>query len=112
MILAKIKFETIMPPNTKGGKKNPITFKHSNLEKDLKILIDKKQIINLDQWFDENLVVITLQIVITVQQDKSIKIALDSKMLNDAIHKNKYQKQIIDYLLNTVTCKISETKQN
>ena len=110
MTLAKIKFEAIMPPNTKRGKKNPITFKRSNLEKGLKILIVKKQIIN--QWFDENLVVITLQIVITVQQDKSIKIALDSKMLNDAIHKNKYQKQIFYYLLNTITCKISEIKQN
>ena len=29
-------------------------------------------------------------IVITVKKDKSIKLALDSKTINKAIHKNKY----------------------
>ena len=46
--------------------------------------------------------------VITVKKDKSIKIRLDSKELNDAIHKNKYQMQSIDHLIDAVATYISE----
>ena len=30
-------------------------------------------------------------IVVTVKRDKSVKLALDSKLLNKAVHKNKYR---------------------
>ena len=48
--------------------------------------------------------------VITVKKEKSVKIALDSKKLNDAIHKNKYQMQSIDHLMDSVAVFISERK--
>ena len=51
-------------------------------------------------------------VVITVKHDKSVKIALDSKKLNDAIHKNKYQMQSIDHLIDEVANYIFERKQN
>ena len=38
-------------------------------------------------------------IVITVKKDQSIKTALDSKILNKAVHKNKYQMPNIDSLI-------------
>ena len=44
-------------------------------------------------------------------KDKSIKIALDSE-LNDVIHKNKYQKQSIDHLKDTVAKYISERSKD
>ena len=47
-----------------------------------------------------------------MKHDKSVKIALDSKKLNDAIHKNKYQMQTIDHLIDEVANYISERKQN
>ena len=47
-------------------------------------------------------------VVITVKKDKSVKIALDSKELNDAIHKNKYQMQSIDHLIDAVANYVSE----
>ena len=50
--------------------------------------------------------------MITVKSDNSIKIALDSKELNEAIHKNKYQIQSIDHLMDTISKKISEQKNN
>ena len=62
----------------------------------------------LDKCSDEYFI---SPIVITVKHDKSIKIALDAKKLNDAIHKNKYQMQSIDHLMDTIACKISELKQ-
>ena len=46
--------------------------------------------------------------VIAVQKYKSVKIALDSKQLNDAIHKNKHQMQSIDQLIDAVATHISE----
>ena len=49
-------------------------------------------------------------VVITVKIDNSIKLALDSKELNDAIHKNKYQMQSIDHLMDTISKKTSELK--
>ena len=47
-------------------------------------------------------------VVITVKKDKSVKIALDSKELNDAIHKNKYQMQSIDHLIDVVANYVSD----
>ena len=46
-------------------------------------------------------------IVITVKKDQSIKIALDSKILNKAIHKNKYQMPNIDSLIQTISQTLS-----
>ena len=53
------------------------------VEAELKKLIQDKQIIRLDKCSDEHFI---SPVVITVKHDKSVKIALDSKKLNDAIH--------------------------
>ena len=50
-------------------------------------------------------------IVFTVKKDKSIKIALDSKILNKAIHKNKYQMPNIDSLIQTILQTLSTAPQ-
>ena len=47
-------------------------------------------------------------VVITVKKDKRVKLALDSKELNDALHKNKYQMQSIDHLIDAVADYVSE----
>ena len=49
--------------------------------------------------------------VITVKKDQSIKIALDSKILNKAIHKNKYQMPNIDSLIQTISQTLSTVPQ-
>ena len=46
-------------------------------------------------------------IVITVKKDQSIKIALDSEILNKYIHKNKYQMPNIDSLIQTISPTLS-----
>ena len=51
-------------------------------------------------------------VVITVKKDKSVKIALDSKKLNKAIHKNKYQMQSIDHLVDAVALYITQTQDS
>ena len=50
-------------------------------------------------------------IVIKVKKDQSIKIALDSKILNKAIHKNKYQMPNIDSLIHTISQTLSTAPQ-
>ena len=50
-------------------------------------------------------------IVVTVKKDQSIKIALDSKILNKAIHKNKYQMPNIYSLIQTISQKMSTAPQ-
>ena len=50
-------------------------------------------------------------IVITVKKDQSIKIALDFKILNKAIHKNKYQMPTIDSLIQTISQTLSTAPQ-
>ena len=50
-------------------------------------------------------------IVITVKKEQSIKIALDSKILNKAIHKNKYQMPNIDSLIQTISQTLSRSPQ-
>ena len=79
------------------------------MENELQKLIDEKQIIKLDKCSDELFI---SPVVIAVKKDKTVKIALDSKKLNDAIHKNKYQMQSIDHLMDSVAVFISERKNN
>ena len=46
-------------------------------------------------------------IVITRKKDDSIKLALDSKLLNDQIFKNKYQMQNIHELIDNIALQLS-----
>ena len=41
-------------------------------------------------------------IVTTVKRDKTVKLAIDSKILNKTMHKNKYQMSYIDNLIDTI----------
>ena len=50
-------------------------------------------------------------IVITVKKDYSIKRALDSKTLNEAIHKNKYQMPKSDSLIKIISQTMSNAPQ-
>ena len=55
---------------------------------ELKKLLNEGHIEKLNNCSDQFFI---SPIVITVKKDKSIKIALDSTILNKAIHKNNYQ---------------------
>ena len=105
--IAKSTFHNSFHPTQHKGRRVPLHLL-DKVERELNKLIEDKQIIKLDKSSDEYFI---SPVVITVKHDKSIKIALDSKKLNDAIHKNKYQMQSLDHMLDTIACKISELKQ-
>ena len=49
-------------------------------------------------------------IVVTVKKDQSIKLALDSKVLNKAIRENKYQMPNIEMLIDTISQHLTDTQ--
>ena len=105
--IAKSTFKHYFKPTQQKGRRVPLHF-IDKVENELKKLIDDKQIIKLEKRSDEYFL---SPVVITVKNDNTIKIALDSKELNDAIHKNKYQMQSINHLKDTIS-KNKRTKKN
>ena len=79
------------------------------MERELDKLIQDKQIYKLEKCPDDLFV---SPVVITVKKDNSLKIALDSKKLNKAIQKNKYQMQSIDHLLDAVALYITQRQDS
>ena len=75
------------------------------VQNELQKLIGDKQIIKMDKCSEE----LIRPVVITVKKDNTVKIALDSKKLNYAIHKKKYQFQSIAHF-DSVAVFISESK--
>ena len=76
------------------------------VDKEIKHLLETKQKIKLEKCSDDMFI---SPIVVTVKHNKSIKLALDSKLLNDAIVKINYQLQSIDNLMDVVAKCISDS---
>ena len=93
-------------PYQHKGRRVPLDLT-DKVDKEIRHFLDTKQIIKLDKCSDK---VFVSPIVITVKLDKSIKLALDSKLRNDAIEKNKYQMQSIDDLMDLLAKYISDNK--
>ena len=94
----KSTFHNEFTPTHQKGRRVPINLQPLvNIE--LKKLLDEKHIIKLNSCSDKNFI---SPIVITVKRDKTVKLALDSKILNKSIHKNKYQMPNIDNLIDTI----------
>ena len=75
---------------------------------ELKKLLNEGHMVILSNCSDEFFISL---IIITVKKDHSIKIAVDSKILKEAIHKNKYQMPNIDSLIQTRSQTLSKAPQ-
>ena len=75
---------------------------------ELKKLSGQGHIEKLQESSDRNFI---SPIVITVTKDKSVKLALDSKVLNKTNHKNKYQFPNIDSLIGSISQHINDSNQ-
>ena len=104
--IAKFILKKEKTPTQHKGRRVPLHLVEK-VEKELQKLIEYNQIIRLEKCPD-NLFI--SPVVITVKNEKSIKIALDSEELNKAIHKNKYQMQSIDHLTDSLAMQISSNK--
>ena len=101
----KSNFKTNCTPIHQRGRRIPIHLQ-SQVEEELKKLQKNVNLIKLDKCSDKNFI---SPIVITVKQDKTIKLAMDAKVINKAIHKNKYQMHNIDCLMDNISQPISES---
>ena len=106
--IAKSLFRENHNPNKKKGRRVPLHLLEK-VEKELNKLINDKQIIRLEKCPDD---VYISRVVITLKNDKPVKLALDSKKLNKARHKNKYHMQSIDHLIDAVALYISERRKS
>ena len=93
--VAKSKFYENFQPRHQKGRLIPINLQ-DKVNNKLKKLLDKKHIIKLSSCPDKYFI---SPIVVIVKKDQTIKLALDSKILIKAIHKNKYQMPNINTLI-------------
>ena len=93
------KFHKHYTPSHQKGRRVPKNLL-DKVSAELKKLSEQGHIEKLQECSDKNF---TSPIVITVKKDKSVKLALDSKILNKAIHKNKYQMPNIDSLIDSIS---------
>ena len=101
------KFHKNYTPSHQKGRRNPLKLLHK-VSDELKKLSDQGHIEKLQECPDKNFI---SPIVIPVKMDKSVKLALDSKVLNKAIHKNKYQMPNIDSLVDSISQLINDSNQ-
>ena len=101
--VAKSKFHKDFPPRHQKSRGISINLQEKvNIE--LKKLLDEKHILKLSSCPDKYFI---SPIVVIVKKDQTIKLALDSKVLNKAIHKNNYQMPNIDTLIESISQQIS-----
>ena len=96
--VAKSKFHKDFQPRHQKGRRIPINLQ-DKVNTELRKLLAEKHIIKLSSCPDKYFI---SPIVVTVKKDQTIKLALDSKVLNKAIHKNKYQMPNIDKLIESI----------
>ena len=101
--VAKSKFHRDFQPRHQKGRRIPINLQ-DKVNTELRKLLAKNHIIKLSSCPDKYFI---SPIVVTVKKDQTIKLALDSKVLNKAIHKNKYQILNIDTLIESISQQIS-----
>ena len=99
------KFHKNYTPSHQKGRRVPINLL-DKVSDELKKLKEQGHIEKLQECSDK---IFISPIVITVEKDKSVKLALDSKILNKAIHKNKYQMPNIDSLIDSISQHINDS---
>ena len=97
-------FYTTFKPIQSKGRRVPLHLL-AGVNEELKKMEKEGHIIKLEKS-DEDCFI--SPIVITRKKDTSIKLALDSKLLNDHIYENKYQMPSIHELIDNVALQISE----
>ena len=80
---------------------------NENVENEYRNFVEEKQIKILTKCWDGHFI---SPVIITLKLDQTIKNAPASKILNDTIHKNKYQMQSIDHITDRIATRMSELK--
>ena len=101
----KSTFHKQFTPTHQKGRRVPINLQPL-VNSEIKKLLDEKHIKKVNNCSDKNFI---SPIVITVKRDKTVQLALESKILNKSIQKNKYQMPNIDNLNDTIQQNLNTT---
>ena len=104
--IVKSKFHRNFQPKHQKGRRVPINLQE-RVNTEIKKLLVEGHIEKLNNCSDQYFI---SPIVITAKRDQTIKLALDSKTLNKAIHKNKYQMPNIETLMDSISQIITSYK--
>ena len=104
--VAKCRFHQKFTAKHQKGRRVPINLQ-PRVTTELDCLQNEGHIEKLSSCSDELFI---SPIVITVNKDQSTKLAFDSKVLNKAIHENKYQMPNIDMLIDTISQHLTNTQ--
>ena len=104
--VAKSKFQQKFTAEHQKGRCVPINLQ-PRVSVELERLQTEGNIEKLSSCSDKHFI---SPIVITVRKDQSIKLALNSKVINKAIHKNKYQMPNIEMLIDTISQHLTNTQ--
>ena len=94
----KTQFNQDFKPIQQKGRRIPVHLQE-RVEGELNKLMDQNHIILLDKSSDRQFI---SPIAITVKEDQTAKLALDSKKINKFIDKNNYQMPNIEMLLDNI----------
>ena len=101
--VAKSKFQKDFKPRHQKSRHIP-NILQEKVNNELKNVLDETHIMKLSSCPDKYFI---SPIAVNVRNDQTIKLALDSKILSKAIHKNKYQMPNIDKLIESISQQIS-----
>ena len=104
--LLNLSFIKIFSQNIKRVEEYPLINKNESVVK-LEKLLEEGHIEKLNNCSDQYFI---SPIVNTVKRDQTKKLALDSKVVNKSMHKNKYQMPNIETLMDSISQIITEYK--
>ena len=104
----KTQFNKEFDPIQQKGRHIPIHLQE-RVEAELNNLIDQNYINKMDTCSDQQFI---SPIVITAEDDQTVKLALYSKKINKFIYKNKYQMPKIDLLLHNIAQLVKSDKSS
>ena len=100
------KFPKNFQPNRQKGRRVPIILQE-RVNNEIEKLLEEEHIEKQNNCSDQYFI---SPKVITVKRDQTIILALDSKILNKSIHKNKYQMPNIETLINSISQILTDYK--
>ena len=105
----KIEIDTENEANVtqQKGRRIPIQL-HEQVDKEIEMLLKRGHIEKVNKIQDNVFIQPT---VITVKKDKSVKIALDARALNQSIAKDKHQMPNLDNLIDMIAEKLDEKEK-
>ena len=103
----RIEFKQNAKITQQKGRRVPVQLQEA-VQKEIERLLEEGRIENVNEVTDKQFI---QPVVITVKEDKSVKIALDARAINNEIVKDKYQMPNLEHLVDLVVEQLDNKEQ-